>query len=220
MISDIENIWNGIEKLGPIVQFLFALLVFLVGYLFSGVLSKIVVNLLKKIRLNQAFKRMGWEEALKKADISIDISKFFGEIVKWIFIIIVLMLSCEMVGLKGFSSFLGRVVAYLPNIIIAGLIFVLAVFLSDFSYRVAVVSANKARVNYSKLLGTGVRWAIWIFAILAILLQLGITSELVKAMVYGLVSLFVISFGLAFGLGGKDLAAEILKDFKDKISND
>ena len=67
-------------------------------------------------------------------------------------------------------------------------------------------------------MGAGVRWAIWIFAVLAILLQVGVTPDIIKAIVYGLIAMISLSFGLAFGLGGKDLAAEILKDLKEKIS--
>ncbi|HOA47705.1 MAG TPA: hypothetical protein PKH73_02245, partial [Candidatus Pacearchaeota archaeon] len=70
----------------------------------------------------------------------------------------------------------------------------------------------------SKLLGSGIRWAIWVFAILAILLQLGITPDIVRALIYGMIAMITIATGLAFGLGGKDLAAEILKELKDKLS--
>jgi len=90
--------------------------------------------------------------------------------------------------------------------------------LADFSYRIVVVSSEKAKISYSKLLGSGIRWAIWVFAILAILLQLGITPDIVRALIYGMIAMITIATGLAFGLGGKDIAAEILKELKDKLS--
>jgi len=160
---------------------------------------------------------MGWEEALAKADIELNVSKFLGWIVKWIFVIIFLMVASEVLGLAGFTEFLSKVLDYVPNIIIAALIFIVAVFLTDFSYRIVLVSAQKARISYSKLLGAAIRGGIWTFAILAILLQLGVASEIIEAMVYGMVGIITLAVGLAFGLGGKDLAAEILKELKEKI---
>ena len=212
------SFWQNFEQFGSLIRFLIAVLVVLLGWLVSGGMGQLVVNLLNRIHLNKTLKRMGWEEALEKAEIRFNVSSFFGEIIKWFFVIAFLMIACEIVGLKGFSSFLGEVLTYLPNIIIAALIFIVAVFLADFSYRIVIASAEKAKVSYSKLMGAGVRWAIWIFAVLAILLQVGVTPDIIKAIVYGLIAMISLSLGLAFGLGGKDLAAEILKDLKEKIS--
>lgn len=217
IISDINTFFGSFEQFGPIIRILVAILVILVGWLVSGGIGQLVTAILNKIRLNQILKRMGWEEALLKAEITLNASKFFGEIVKWIFVIIFLMVASEIVGLVGFSAFLGRVLEYLPNVVIASLIFIVAVFLTDFSYRIVVASAEKAKITYSKLLGAGIRWTIWIFTILAILLQLGVTPDIIKAIVYGMVGMITLALGLAFGLGGKDLAADILKEFKEKL---
>jgi hypothetical protein len=218
MLLDITTFWQGFEQFGPLIQFFIAVLVILFGWLISGGIGQLVVNLLDKVRLNQILKRLGWQEALEKAEIHLNASKFFGEIIKWIFVVIFLMIACEVVGLTEFSAFLGKVVGYLPNIVIASLIFVVAVFLADFSHRIVIASAEKAKITYSRFLGAGIRWAIWIFATLAILLQLGIAPDIIKAIVYGLVAMIALASALAFGLGGKDLAAEILKEFKEKIS--
>jgi hypothetical protein len=62
-----------------------------------------------------------------------------------------------------------------------------------------------------------VKWSIWTFSILAILYQLGIARAFMQILFQGLVYAMVISFGLAFGLGGKEVAADILKDLRDKL---
>lgn len=218
MPADINIFWKSIEQFGPLLRVLIAILIVLVGWLVSGGIGQLVTALLNKFKLNQILKRMGWEESLARAEIRLDAPKFFGEIVKWCFVIIFLMVACEVINLPQFSEFLGQVIAYLPNLLVAALIFVVAVFLADFSYRIVVASSEKAKISYSKLLGSGIRWAIWVFAILAILLQLGITPDIVRALIYGMIAMITIATGLAFGLGGKDLAAEILKELKDKLS--
>lgn len=217
MPIDANTFWQGIEQFSPFLRFLIAILIVLIGWLISGGIGQLVRTLLNKLKLNQALKRMGWDEAFARAEMKLDASKFFGEVVKWCFIIIFLMVAFEVVGLPQFSEFLGKVIEYLPNIIIASLIFLAAVYVADFSYRIVLVSAEKAKLSYSKFLGVGIRWTIWIIAILAIFLQLGITPDIIKGLIYGLIGMIALAGGLAFGLGGKDLAAEILKEFKDKI---
>ena len=76
---------------------------------------------------------------------------------------------------------------------------------------------NKMGVSCANVLGIIVRWAVWIFAILAILSQLGVAREIIQILVSGFVALIVISAGIAFGLGGKDIAKETLEELKTKL---
>lgn len=218
MTSDINTFIQNIEQFGPLIKVLIAALIVLGGWLISGGIGQIVVALLNKLRLNQILKKMGWEETFSKAEIRLNAPKFFGEIVKWSFVVVFLMIAFEVVGLAQFSNFLGEVVAWLPNLIVAALIFIVAVYLADFTYRIVIASAERAKIRYSKLLGSGIRAAIWVFAILAILLQLGVTPSIVRAIVYGIVAMIALAGGLAFGLGGKDLAQDLLQELRDKIS--
>jgi len=134
MTPEISNLLQNVEQFGPLFRVLLSLLIVLVGWLVSVGIGRLVAALLDKIKINQALKRMGWEEALAKADIELNVSKFLGWIVKWIFVIIFLMVASEVLGLAGFTEFLSKVLDYVPNIIIAALIFIVAVFLTDFSY--------------------------------------------------------------------------------------
>lgn len=218
MVNEITLFLESVAQFEPLVKFLIAIVIILIGWLVAGAIGELIIALLNKIRLNQALKRMGWESALLKADISLNASKFFGGVVKWCFVVIFLMVACEVVELTEFTMLLGKIISYLPNIIIAALIFIIAVYLADFSYRIVIASAEKAKITYAKLLGTAIRWSIWVFAIFAIFLQLGITPDIIKAIIYGIIAMIVLAGGLAFGLGGKDLAAAILKELKEKIS--
>jgi len=92
-----------------------------------------------------------------------------------------------------------------------------AAFLADFSQKVVVGTLEKEKIIYSKFLGTSIRWIIWFFAILAILYQLRITQPLILAIFIGMVATTALTVGLAFGLGGKDLAARILKELEEKF---
>ena len=207
--------WQNLTEISPSI--FWAGLVLLLGILVAKWIAAIIVVFLSKIKLNQILKRMGLEEALSKIDASLNAPKFFGEIVKWFFIVLSLMASSEILGLTQFSQFLEKVIGYFPNIFISALIFVVAVFLSDFSQKIVVGTLKEEKITYSRLLGRMIRWAIWFFAILAILYQLQITPSLILVIFIGMVATTSIALGLSFGLGGKDLAVKILKELEEKF---
>ena len=214
-----ENIFEpflqGLIDISPAI--FWAILVFFIGWFLSKWIGQIAAAFLSKIRLNQVLKRMGLEEALTKIDARLNAPKFFGEIVRWFFVILFLMAASEILGLTQFSQFLEKAIGYYPNIFIAALIFVVAVFLADFSQKIVVGTLEKEKITYSRFLGRAIRWAIWLFAILAILYQLQITPSLILAILIGMVATISIALGIAFGLGGKDLAAKILKELEEKF---
>ena len=189
----------------------------LFGIIFAKWMERLVVGFLKTIKLNQILKRMGWEEAFSKIEISFDAITFLGKVVKWFFVLICLMATFEVLGLPQFSQFLEKVISYFPNIFVAGIIFMVAVFLADFSQKIVVGTLEKEKITYSVLLGRAIRWTIWLFAILAILYQLKITPPLILAIFVGIVATISLAVGIALGLGGKDLAAKAVKELEEKF---
>jgi len=210
-----QSFWQNLTEVSPAI--FWAGLVLLLGILIAKWAGASATGFLNKVRLNQVLKRMGLEEALSKIDTRLNAPKFFGEIVKWFLIIVFLMASSEILGLTQFSQFLEKVIGYYPNIFIACLIFLVAVFLSDLSQKIVVGTLEEEKITYSRFLGKIIRWGIWFFAIMAILYQLKIIPSLILAIFIGGVATISIALGIAFGLGGKDLAAKILKELEEKF---
>jgi len=207
-----------LRQLFEILPLIFwAFLIFFIGWFVSQWLGKITTGFLNKTRLNQALKSMGLEGSLFKIDAHFNAPKFFGEIVRWFFVILFLAAAFEILELDFLSRFLWRIIDYYPNIFIAALIFLVAVFLADFSQKIVVGTLEKEKITYSRFSGKVIRWAVWTFAILAILYQLKITPSLILVIFIGVVITISIAAGLSFGLGGKDLAAKILKELEEKF---
>lgn len=212
------NLWKGFLTFIPTL--LAAIIVFIIGWFIAEAIGKIVARILKVLKLNQIFERANWKEALEAAEIKMNISEFIGGICKWILIIVFLSISVEILGLIEFASLLNKLIGWLPNLIIAVAIFVVAVIVADILNRLIRASVKKIGVKYGGFLGAIVRWAIYIFAGLAILLQLGVTPVIIESIVMGFVGMIALAFGLAFGLGGKDAAAKLIEDLKGKISGE
>ncbi len=214
-IQALQNLWQGF--LGFIPLLVGAIIVFIIGWFISVGVGKLISEILKKIRFNQIFEKGGWKEALEKAEIKVDASGFIGAICKWVLAIVFLLAAVEILGLVQFADFLVKVLAYLPNVIVAALIFVVAVIIADILEKVVRALVEGVRVGYGQIVGTIVKWSIWIFAILAILIQLKIAPTLLQTLFTGFVALIALAGGIAFGLGGKEVAAELLQDLKKKL---
>ena len=212
----LQDTWQGFLLFLP--RLIGAIIVFIFGWFLATFLGRFVAEILKKLTFNKFFERKGWRDALEKAELKVNPAEFVGGIFKWILVIVFLLASVDILGFKEFAVILSSIVAWLPNLIVAILIFVVAVILTDILEKIIKASVKKMGIGYVGFIGTAVRWAIYIFAFLAIVDQLGVARNIVNTFVMGFVGMISLAFGLAFGLGGKDAAAQLIEDLKRKIS--
>jgi len=215
-LKALQGLWEGF--LGFIPDLIAAIVVLAIGLMIASGVGRLITGILVRLKFNRLFESAGWKDALEKAEFKIDPAGFIGAIFKWVLIIVFLMVSVEILGLEGFAGFLGKVIAWLPNLLIAAAIFVVAVIAADFLEKIVKASVKKMGLEEVKLIGTIVRWSVYVFAALAILLQLGITPTIINSIIIGLIGMVSLALGLAFGLGGKEAAAEVIEKLKGKIS--
>lgn len=214
-LNGLQDLWQGF--IGFLPALVGALVIFVIGWFISVGVGRLVSDILKRIKFNQIFERGNWKRALEKADVRVDPSGFIGAIFKWVLVIVFLLASVEILGLNQLAVFITDVLAYLPNVLVASLIFVVAVIIADIVEKVLRTAVESTQVGYGHIVGIIVRWSIWIFAVIAILTQLGVTPVLWQTLFTGLVALAVVAGGLAFGLGGKEVAGQWLQDMNRKL---
>lgn len=209
------KLWDGFLNFIP--SLIGAILVFLIGWFVAILIGKLVAEILTRIKLNQFFERAGWKTALEKAELKVNPSEFVGAIVKWILVIVFLLVAVEILGLVEFAGFLKSILAYLPNVIVAVLILIVTVIVVDIVEKIVRATVEGIRVGYGHLVSAIIKWSIWIFAILAILHQLGVARPFMETLFTGIVAMLVLAIGISFGLGGKEVAAEILQDLRKRL---
>src|SRR3989344_5544653 len=144
---------------------------------------------------------------------------FIGELIRWFIIIVFLMASLEVLGLTQVNIVLQSVVlVYLPQIIAAVIILILAAVGAELAKNVVVASARAAGTHAVYFMGALTKWVIWILAFLVALSQIGIAAEFAQMLFMGVVIGLSIAFGLAFGLGGKDAAASYIDKLRKEMS--
>ena len=143
-----------------------------------------------------------------------------GSLVKYFIIIVFLIASFDVLGLNQVTAFLQQVViGYLPQLIIAVLILLVGAVVGDVLSRIVVASARTASLSQANFLGTVSRWAVWVFAILVALSQMGIAGAFIQTLFTGFVVAVSLALGLSFGLGGQAAAAKAIEKVQSEISH-
>lgn len=210
------NLWERFVNFLPAL--LGAVLVFVAGWIVAVALGKAVEHIVKVIRIDDVIEKAGTKGRLRKAGVDLNVAKFFGGLVKWFLILVFLMAATDILHLMEVTSFLNSIVLYLPNVIVAAVILAIAFLIGNFAYEVIKGSTKVAGIVSATLLATIAKWAIVIFGLLAALIQLGVASSLINTIFIGFVAMLALAGGLAFGLGGKDEAAMILKKLRREIT--
>lgn len=195
-----------------------AILVFVAGWIVAVALGKVVEHIVKMVKVDEMMEKAGTKGRFKKAGVDLNLAKFFGGLVKWFLVLVFLMAATDILKLTQVTSFLNSIVLYLPNVVVAAIILAVAFLVGNFVFAVVKGSTKVAGIVSATLLGTVAKWAIVVFGFLAALIQLGVASSLINTLFIGLVAMLALAGGLAFGLGGKDEAAAILKKLRREIS--
>ncbi len=209
----------GVEILLFLPKLVLALIIFIAGWVVGSVLGDVVEKIVKAIKVDSILEGAGAKTLMHKAGFNLNSGLFFGVIVKWFVIIGFLVAALDVFQLTAVSVFLSEVVlGYIPQIIVAALILVVAAFLADFVQKITTGSAKALDSKSAGMVGGVARWAIWIFAIIAALVQLGIATEMLNTLFMGVVFMLALAGGLAFGLGGRDAASRYIERLREDIS--
>ncbi len=214
IVASLQNLWEWF--VGFVPSLFGAIVVFAVGWLVAIALGKLVARVLAAAQIDKIFDQLGVMKAAHKAGIDWEFSGFVGWIVKWFLLIAFFMAAADILGLQEVAKFLTSILAYVPNIFVAALILVIAAVVADFSEKIIRASIKAAEFTAPKMLGVMVRWAVWVFAFLAVFDQLGIATGLINTLFMGFVAFLAIAGGLAFGFGGQGVA----KDWLEKLSKE
>lgn len=217
--SSFQNLFYGLVNFIP--NLLVAIIIFVLGWLIGAGLGRVVAQLINSLKVNNALRSAGVDTITKRAGVELDAGKFIGALVKWFFIVVFLVAALDVLGLTEVNGFLRDVVlGYLPQVIVAVLILLIAAVVADIAKNIVTASARAAHMHASGFLGALTRWSIWIFAILAALTHLGIAGRLIETLFTGIVVALSLAVGLAFGLGGQDAAARYIARLQKEVSDD
>lgn len=212
------GLWYGFISFIP--GLLLAIILFIIGWAVGSVVWKAVAQVIAAVKLDKLFESAGAEEVFARMGVKLNIGKFFGMIVKWFIIIVFLMASLQIVGLTQVNDFLrSAVLFYLPKVIIAAIVLIIATIIADTMKKLVLASAKAANLSSANMLASVTKYAIWGFAAIIALSEIGIATAFMQILFTGLIAALALGLGLAFGLGGKEAAARAIENIQKDMSS-
>jgi hypothetical protein len=215
--------WEGF--FGFLPNLLGFLVILLVGYIVARLASTAIQKVLEKMGLDQRLHASDAHRYVEMVMSGAKPSRGIARVVFWLIFAFFLFSAIGALGIPALTVFMNDVLAYLPNIIVAILIFVVAAMIAG------AVAAGIARVMgdtpTGKIVASVVPALVMIIAMFMTLEQLRIAEEIVRIAFAATMFAFALALALAFGLGGRDLAARTLEDayrkgqeHKDQVKRD
>lgn len=192
-----------------IPQLVGALIILLVGYIIAKLIAKLVTAILVKANFNTAMERVPVQQFLDRTGMKMTPASLIGMVVFWFVFIIALTMFASALGVPEITSFLNRMIAYIPNIFAAVVILFLAMLLGRFLaglVRGATGSETLARLT---------NIAVLVYATFIALVQLDIAQQLTGPTFLIVLAGVALAAALAFGLGGRDEAQRLIGQFRD-----
>jgi hypothetical protein len=206
-----ESVQQALDDLvGFLPNLLGFLIVLLVGYIVAKVLQKVVALALEKAGTDRAVREGSSGEMVNRLVPDISPSALIGRVVFWFIFLGALSIAISALGITALNDFLADVFAYLPNIVAAILIFIVATAVAGLLAR--VIARTMGDSPSGKLAATAVPALVMAIAVFMILNQLQIATTIVTITYAAVMGAIALGMALAFGLGGRDVASRLLED--------
>ena len=199
--------------LGAIPRILGFIVIVAIGWFVSSLLARAVLGLLRAIRFDELMQRSGLGDFLAKMGTGTDPAQMVATLVKWLIRIVVLLVAFDVLGLPAVSDVMRQFLLWLPNLIVAMVILFIGGIAARALGNIVRGATAEGGFRNPETLSNVARTAVWAFAIVIAVNQLGIASNLINTLFTGLVGALALAGGLAFGLGGRDLAQRSLDNW-------
>lgn len=200
------DLWGRLIEILP--DIIGAIIVLLLGLIVAPILGGIVKKVFDIIRIDDLAAKAGIREIMGGYTKNFSISLLIGKIVKWFFVLAFVMAAAEILGWTRITEFLNEIIFYIPQVLIAVIILVFAVIAGNF-FDILVTRSligSNAPVDNPQVMGKITKWSFVLFGVMAAMLQIGVAPSLIQILFAGI----VLALALAFGLGGRDKAGQLL----------
>lgn len=213
-MNSLNTFWT---KLGTFIPQLLAALVLLIfGWIIAKLLRAGTRKFLRIMHFDRLAEKSGIEAFLKHGELEVSLTNLLSELVYWLVMLVVVILVSDSMGLSKVTELFNQVALYIPHIIIAIVVLVFGTLLARAINRMVFAYLKNIGVDSALTISTITEYAIQVFVVFVALEQLNIGTQLLTvafAITFGALSL---ALALAFGLGGKEWAAEILTRLTNK----
>lgn len=192
-----------------------ALVILFAGYLLAKLLERATDRVLSRIGLNSWLERGGVMDAVERTGWRARPSRVFANLIFWFVMFAVILVAANALGLNALADLFSELVSYIPSLIAAIVIVLVGIVLGDFVD--GLIRASAGALHGGTTMARVGRAGVVMLAIFMALQTLGIAPDIVTtafAILFGAVAL---AMALAFGLGNRDLAGEVTREWYERL---
>ena len=217
-LQSLQSFLNQLAQTLPSVLGAMALL--LVGWIIAKLVKAGVGRVLYLVRFHNLAQRSGVEAFLREGGVSVSLTGLLSGLAYWFVMLITIVMAANSLGLTVVASLFNQAALYLPNVVAAVIVLVLGILAARFVNRLMFAFLRNARFEGALGVSTFAEYAITVFVMFMALEQLQISTALLHTAFQLGFGAICLAFALAFGLGGREWAAGILKSLSDRSENE
>lgn len=212
------------QTMGSLVAYIpriiFAILIAILGVIFGNYISSLIIKALRLVKFDQLVHDSKFQLFLKKAEVTHKLEDLIAGAVKWIIVITFFISATSIAGLSSVAEVLTGILTYVPSVVSAVLVLALGVLLAGLVEGLVKGSLSSIDLKTARLMGKVSSYTVVTIAILAALSELNIAASFINILFIGFVSMLSLGFGLAIGLGAKDLVSKVLVEWYKAIQKE
>ena len=216
------SVWNSTmgSFLTLLPNILGAIVVASVGLILGNWLNSLTIKSLQMLRFENLIKDSKFKAFLIKAEVTEKVEEVIGGILKWLIVLTFFIAATNILGLTTVSNVLGGVLSYVPNVVSAVIVMAIGVLLAGLIEGLVKGALATVDLKTSRLMGKIASYTVVTITTLAAFAELKIASSFINILFIGFVAMLALGFGLAIGLGAKDVIGQALSDWYKELKHD
>jgi len=215
---DLSNIFENLtnEYVPTFINILLGIVVFVIGYIIAKIIYKVVLRALKALKLDKLDDKLR-VDMFKTFDLNLP--KVIAKLIYYFLLLLVIQIAVGVMDITSLSSGLNAIMAYIPRLLTAAVIFFIGVFIANIIKNALRTTTESLNIKTGKFLSDAVFYFLVIIIALTALGQAGINTELITNNLTLLIGGILLAFMIGFGFASKDLMASMLSSVyvKDSI---
>ena len=193
-----------------------ALVILFFGWLVAKIISKAIGKLLAAIKVDRYAEKINDTEFATKAGLKIKVSTFVSKLVYWVLMLIFIMMATEVLGMEIISNMVSDLIAYLPRLLSAIVLFVLGIYLAEFIKNIVLAACTALGIPSARIIATFVFYLVFLTLTISALAQASIDTALITSNLTVILGGVILAFAIGYGFASRDTMANFIASFYSK----
>jgi hypothetical protein len=215
MVEPVRNIFS--RAIGFLPSLVGALVILFIGWIVAKIIQKVLTKIFQLIKFDAISDKSGLSNLFKRAGIKYSLSQLLGILSYWFVMLLVFISALNALNLTITAQLLDKIIYYIPNVMASLFIFVVGMYFATFLAGLVRTATSGVGMRESLFLGRLVQTIVVIFAFAIALEQLRIKAAILSFAFNIILASLGLAIGIAFGLGGRDIASKLLEDWRDRL---